>query len=221
MNQLAHFAVLSAAPTQRRRRTDRLLDVASRIRKALRRVGAFPQSIGGQDRPDARSRQPRTPSTQAPVDAMSILVGESIKGLGRRDPGERDEARAMLVQLAVRRGHEGAKRALESNLTTAIWDFDLPTLLFLAKNAEPRIASAVDTSLEHNMERLENEQHLNTLTYIAAKSTCSIDARRRAAKILEKQERRTENLEYVQSHTDDIAIRTLMTAALEERQHHK
>jgi cation transport regulator ChaC len=148
------------------------------------------QNGGGQDRIDARPGPSGIPPTKAPADAMPILVGECTKGLRSSEPGERDNARAMLVQLAVRKGHD-----------------------------KPEIANAVDTSLEHNMERLENERHLNTLTYIAGKSSCSIAARRHAAVILANQERRTENLVYVERHTQDLEIKVMMKAALEDRGH--
>jgi hypothetical protein len=204
---------------ERTRRTDKLFSaVVSRIKNAVqrRRAKAFLQSDGGQDRPDARSGSSRITLVGASADPLSSLVDDCAKALKSTDLGERDDARAILVPLAMK-GHEGAKNALESDLSAAIWDFNLETLVFLAKKAEPRIAAAVDTSLEHNMERLVKGSHLNTLTYMAAESTCSIDAKRLAAAILAKQERRTDNLAYVKEHTKDPEINTLMRAALEDR----
>ncbi len=148
-----------------------------------------------------------------PQEGLDGLVAEYAKKLRSRDPGERDNARTILVQMALN-GKEGAKHALENDLTAAVWDFNLETLVYLARYARREVASAVDTSLEHNMARLEKENHLNTLAYIAAKSTCSIGTRRRAAKILAERERRAENLDYVEKHTDDLEIKAVMRAAL-------
>jgi hypothetical protein len=229
MGKLAHSTVPiapNAAPAPQRRRTDRFfLSLAARFKTAIlpRGAEAFVKREGGQDRLDGGLRPSgitlmrASTHSRAQAHAVSDLVAGCTRDLESNEPSERDTARALLVRLAVDCGHRGAKAALESNMAAAICDFNLPTLLFLGEHAQPKIAAAVDTALEHNMGRLESERHLNTLAYIAAGSSCSRDAKLRAAAILVDRERRIENLEYVERSTTDLEIRRMMGRAITER----
>ena len=127
-------------------------------------------------------------------------------------------ARGRLSDAFVKADIGEAKQMLEKNHKQAMSDFDAQALQFLdLYSASNEIGMKASKVLASNLGRLARERQLDVLGYIAILSSCPIETKIRAAKLVARLERRKENLEVFSAGAEEPEIKRILDGALDRR----
>lgn len=149
--------------------------------------------------------------------AKKELLGNCRKAIASKEKDERVAVRKVLAKLAMEMDCAESKKMLEVDYLQTIHDFDLQALVYLGMHGSGSLSREVDAVLESEFESIYGKENLDAIAYIAAMSTCSLEVRRKAARIAARLEKRVGNLAFIRDTAGDEEISAIMAQELQER----